>query len=207
VVLWLGLLLWPAPVAVLLSMAATAWLTGGLHEDGLADSCDALLGNAPKEQALAIMKDPRIGSYGVLGLVFVLALKAAALYGLALASLSMAAAALVVAHAVSRAMAVLLLARLPYAGDAQNAKARPMTLPAAPGHAMVAIAWAVLALLGGLAWLSPMQIAGAGAAAALVALLIALRLQQRLGGITGDTLGATQQCSELAVLLAVLAAA
>jgi adenosylcobinamide-GDP ribazoletransferase len=117
-------LMWPLPIAVLLSMAATVWLTGSFHEDGLADTCDGLGGAVSRERALEIMKDSRIGSYGAIALVLMLGLKAALLN--TQGSIVRTACAMVVAHAVSRAAPVVLLALLRYAGDAEHAKAKPM---------------------------------------------------------------------------------
>ena len=82
-VFWAAAHLWPATLAVLLSMVATVWITGAFHEDGLADTCDGLGGAVSRQRALDIMKDSRLGTYGTLGLLAVLALKAAALAGLA----------------------------------------------------------------------------------------------------------------------------
>ena len=70
-----ALQLWPPAVAAALALAGTLWLTAALHEDGLADSCDALLGAAPRERALAIMKDSHIGSYGAAALCLSLLLR------------------------------------------------------------------------------------------------------------------------------------
>ena len=196
--------LWPLPVAVSLSMATTVWLTGGFHEDGLADTCDGLGGAVSRERALAIMKDSRIGSYGALGLVLMLGLKATLLG--AQGSITRTACAMVFAHAVSRAAPVVLLALLPYAGDAEHAKAKPM---AQQVHASdVAIALLMAAIVAALlAW--PLGIAHTLAAlGAAVLATAAMRrwLRRRLGGYTGDTLGATQQGTEAALLLALAAA-
>jgi len=205
-VLWGASVLWPVPVAVLLSMAATVWLTGGFHEDGLADTCDGLGGSVSRERALAIMKDSRLGSYGALGLVLTLALKAAALSVVAGASIGLATASLVLAHAASRACAVALMSTLPYAGDAGQAKTKPMARPTGPVALVVAAAWTVL-VAASLALLLPAQfgvvrLAFTLLAAVAVALACAAWLRRRLGGYTGDALGATQQWTELAVYLA-----
>ena len=198
---------WPVPVVVLLSMAATVVATGGFHEDGLADTCDGLGGTAARERALAIMKDSRLGSYGVLGLAFTLALKAAVLCALLQHSPALAAAALVWAHAVSRAAAVALLATLPYAGDADHAKAKPMAQRARTVDAAVALGWVVALGAGlGLGPLAPLHLLLSAACAATVAAGCARWFLRRLGGYTGDTLGATQQWTELAVYLALAAA-
>lgn len=205
-VLWGASAVWPVPIAVLLSMVATVWLTGGFHEDGLADTCDGLGGSVSRERALEIMKDSRLGSYGALGLVLTLALKAAALSSVAGASIGLAAASLVLAHAVSRACAVVLMSVLPYAGEAAHAKARPMAQPTGAVAMVTAVAWAVL-LAAALWALVPAQfdvvrLALTLAGVAVIALLCAAWLRRRLGGYTGDTLGAAQQWTELAVYLA-----
>ena len=194
--------LWPLPVAVLLSMASTLILTGAFHEDGLADTFDALGGAVARERALEIMKDSRLGTYGTAALVVVLALKAAALLALG----AQAAMALLLAHTASRAMPVLLIRLLPYAGDAQAAKVKPLAQQVSWAGVSVACGWAMAAAL----LLTHFGVLRADAGAALlacaaVALLMALWLRRRLGGYTGDTLGATQQLAELAIYLALAA--
>jgi len=211
VMLALAAQVWPVSVAVLLSMAATVAATGGFHEDGLADTCDGLGGTAARERALTLMKDSRLGSYGVLGLAFTLALKAAVLCALLQHSLGLAAAALVWAHAVSRAAAVALLATLPYAGDTEHAKAKPMAQRARAADAAVALGWVAalgtgLSLGPGLGAVAPLPLLLSAACAGGVAAWCARWFLRRLGGYTGDTLGATQQWTELAVYLALAAA-
>ena len=195
---------WPLPVAVLLSMAATVWLTGGFHEDGLADTCDGLGGAVSRERALAIMKDSRIGSYGALGLVLMLGLKAALLG--AQGSTTRTACALVFAHAVSRAAPVVLLALLPYAGDAEHAKAKRMAQQVQRADVTIALllAGAIAVLLAGPLGLG--HTASALAAAVIATAAMRRWLRRRLGGYTGDTLGATQQGVEATLLLALCAA-
>jgi adenosylcobinamide-GDP ribazoletransferase len=203
-VFWAAAHLWPQPVAVLLSMAATVWLTGGFHEDGLADTCDGLGGAVSRERALAIMKDSRIGSYGALGLVLMLGLKAALLN--AQGSITRTACAMVLAHAVSRAAPVVLLALLPYAGDVEHAKAKPMAQQVHAADVAIALllAAAVAALLS--MPLGITHVLSAMAAAVLATAAMRRWLRRRLGGYTGDTLGATQQGTEAALLLALCAA-
>jgi adenosylcobinamide-GDP ribazoletransferase len=204
-VLWAAAQLWALPVAVLLSMAATVWLTGAFHEDGLADTCDGLGGAVSREQALLIMKDSRLGTYGAVGLVLVLALKAAALHELAVRELPAALAALPLAHAASRAACVVLLRLLPYGGDAEHAKAKPLTQQVSgPGLAIAGL-W-VLAVAGAvLRWLPASALLAGLLAILAVTVLMARWLRRRLAGYTGDALGATQQFSELAVYLAIAA--
>lgn len=205
-VLWLAAQLWPAPVAVLLSMAFTVWVTGAFHEDGLADTCDGLGGAVSRDQALLIMKDSRLGTYGAVGLLLVLALKATALHGLVMRDWAAALVALPLAHTWSRSATVVLLRCLPYGGDAEHAKAKPMAQRVDGLGLAVALVWALLAAGVAVLNLPAAALAAAALACVVVTLWMAQRLQRRLGGYTGDALGATQQFSELAVYLAVLAA-
>jgi adenosylcobinamide-GDP ribazoletransferase len=205
-VLWAAAHLWPAPLAVVLAMVATVWLTGAFHEDGLADTCDALGGSVSRERALEIMKDSRLGSYGTVGLVAVLALKAAALLGLALRNFELVLVALPLAHMWSRVVPVLLLRWLPYAGDIEHAKAKPMAQQASNTTLWVVLVWTLLAGAAAFGFgVEPQRLAMAAVAALAVALWMARWLRRRLGGYTGDTLGAAQQGAEVAIYLALLA--
>jgi adenosylcobinamide-GDP ribazoletransferase len=118
--------LWPAPVAATLAVAATMWLTACFHEDGLADTFDALLGATSRDRALAIMKDSRIGTYGAAALVLGLLLRVGLLAEMLRHDVGLAAACCVAGHAAGRACAVALMAALPYGGDDAHAKAKPL---------------------------------------------------------------------------------
>ena len=123
IVWWLASRRLPSGVSIGLMMAASLLLTGALHEDGLADTCDGLGGGASREQALAIMKDSRIGAYGALGLFFTLGLKWTTLAALPAA---LFAPSVIASHMLSRFGAIGLIAFLPYArAEAETgAKAR-----------------------------------------------------------------------------------
>lgn len=195
--LWLagGLGLPPLAMA-LIALAAMALATGALHEDGLADYADGC-GGSTRARALDIMRDSRIGSYGVLALILGVGLKAAALAELA-RNPGDAVLALVGAAAISRAGMAL--------GLRWMRPARPDGLGRQAGRpSRNAVAWA-----GGLgvALLLPLGLGAAvtalGATAA-VQLLVARHAHRRLGGQTGDVLGALQQSGEIAALLALSA--
>ncbi len=212
-VLWGALWLWPPTVAAALSVVATVWVTGAFHEDGLADTCDGLGGAVSRERALVIMKDSRIGSYGAVALVLALVLKVATVAGLAAlvphgTSAVLVLAAVVWGHAASRAAPVALVWRLPYAGDAEHAKAKPLAMQTDGRSVAVAVGW--LALLAfDLVALWPalaLPLLSSFAVGGVATGLCARWLRRRLGGFTGDTLGATQQIVELCMLLAWLAA-
>ena len=180
----------PGWVAAVLSLAATLLLTGALHEDGLADCCDGLLGGRTPADALRIMRDSRIGAYGTLGLVVVTGAKLGCVAELADPW------ALVAAHVVSRAWMAALPAALPYARTQGMAAG-----VAAPGWVGLVVA--------GVSGLAALLLLGPRAGAALgmsglVAVAVALYARRRIGGYTGDVLGATQQLTEVAVLLAEL---
>lgn len=213
-VLWAALQLWPPTVAAVISTVATLWLTGAFHEDGLADTFDALGGAVSRERALEIMKDSRIGSYGAAALVLMLLLKVSVLAALVVSAGALqAVVALVWAHAVSRAAPVWLVATMRYAGDAEHAKAKPLATQITRAETAVAGVWVLLASAAAVA-LTLLGSPGARPAVAVPLALLAVVLttwmcarwlRRRLGGFTGDTLGATQQLAEAAALLAWLA--
>ena len=198
-------------LAAALSTAAGLLLTGGLHEDGLADVADALGGQSSPERALQIMKDSQVGGYAVLALCMALLLKVCliALLGMVL-PVPLLGWLLVAAHVLSRFFPLLLSYKLPHVALAGLSKTRQMAgtikaMPLWPG------ALCCLPLLGfyGLpsgVWL--LSLAGAGGAACFVAsVCMGLWFKRRIGGFTGDCLGATQQVCELAFYLAALTAA
>jgi adenosylcobinamide-GDP ribazoletransferase len=190
-----ALRVFPAGIAVLLSMAATLALTGAFHEDGLADSCDAFGGGYTRDDVLRIMRDSRIGAFGAIGLVIALALKWQALAALP----PMRAAWLMIgAHAASRVVAASYLTTLEYVRPEGKAKqvAQRMS-PLALGYAAAL----------GLPWLMwPDWRAGCAALVALAVLRVLLGryFVRRIGGYTGDCLGFAQQLSELVIYLVVL---
>ncbi len=188
-------------VAAVGSTIATVLLTGAFHEDGLADVADGLGGSSDRRRALEIMKDSRLGSYGVLALVLALGIKAALLALLSAASLAAVLAALLAGHVVSRFFPLLLVRTLPYVADLDGSKSKPLADRIGPPGLAVAAAWCAVPLA--IAYL--VQGAGfvlAGLAASAAALAWMHRLcARRLQGFTGDALGATQQVCEIAFYL------
>lgn len=190
-------LLWPQPVAVLLSMAATIYATGAFHEDGLADTVDGLGGGWEKLRILEIMKDSRVGSYGVVAMVLALLGKFTLLSSLDAALLPFA---LIAGHAISRFCATLLLATMEYVREDALAKSKPLATRLSPGALLVAMLFALCGLIG-----LPLQNAlVACLLAALATFWLASKFRRWLGGYTGDCLGAVQQVSEIAFYLGLL---
>jgi adenosylcobinamide-GDP ribazoletransferase len=197
-----AILVWPQAVAVLLSTSAGIYLTGAFHEDGFADACDGLGGGATPQRVLEIMKDSRLGAYGAIGIALMLALKCASLAALPAARVP---AALLLAHPLSRLVAVSLIWRLRYAKEEGKAKPLATQMRAVDiGAACMTVGMvvAVLGMTGRLTWL---PLAASVIAAFAVADWLARKFMLRIGGYTGDCLGAVQQASEAACYLALLA--
>ncbi|XDD52077.1 adenosylcobinamide-GDP ribazoletransferase [Leptospira sp. WS92.C1] len=116
----------PIEISVILGMIVSILITGGFHEDGLADVCDAFGGGWGKEKILEIMKDSRIGTFGSLGLILSLALKFFLLVYLFKLSFWIFLYASWVSHAASRWFALVLMMLIPYARDNDLSKSKPM---------------------------------------------------------------------------------
>ena len=181
----------PSLIAALLSLVATLLLTGALHEDGLADTCDGLFGGRTRDDALRIMRDSRIGAFGVLGLGVVVGAKVAIL-----AALPSPFWAIVASHAVSRFWMVATAAALPYARPAGMARG-----VAAPSGLELGISGGIA-----LAALLPVgpNFGGALLYSTLIAVATIVWVRRQIGGYTGDILGAVQVLTETSVLLAIL---
>lgn len=192
----------PAPVAAVLSTAASIYITGAFHEDGFADTCDGLGGGLTRDRALEIMKDSRIGAYGAIGIVCMLAAKLSALAAL---PAHQAIAALLLAHPLSRLAATSLIWKLEYVRA--EGKAKPLA------HRMTNTEFAIAALGAGLpaalllatGWSTLPAILAAIAGALATTLWMGRLFVRRLGGYTGDCLGALQQLAEALIYVAILA--
>jgi len=194
---WLALQRFAAPLAVAMSMVTTLLLTGALHEDGLADCCDAFGGGHHRDDVLRIMKDSRIGAFGAIGLVLSLLIKWQALTELATLTPLGAAFWMIAAHAASRAGTIVYLSTLEYARA--DGKARPFAK--APWSS------AAVALLIGLPtlfWMGTPLGCLLLAVGCVLHALLGYWFKHRLNGYTGDCLGLAQQIFEIAIYLTVL---
>jgi adenosylcobinamide-GDP ribazoletransferase len=189
----------PAFASALLALAATMAMTGALHEDGLADTADGLGGGKTREQKLEIMKDSRIGSYGVLALIVGVGLRAAALTTAVEDTRLHLLGALVAAHAGSRALLPLLMRALPPVRPGGLAASVGVPSSASSITALVlgtaAVFWGLGDVLGLLGFV----------AAAIGMVAVGALARRQLGGYTGDVLGAAQQIGEIILLLAAVA--
>jgi len=184
--------------AAFLVVAGGVILTRGLHLDGLADAADALGSLAPRERMLEIMKDSRVGTFGVLALVLTLGAKWVAVARLVESG---TAVCIVAAYVASRAAQAELATVLPYA-RAEGGTARGFVGGARGGHRLAA--WIFALAIAGVAC-GPAGI-GALVGGWSVARLLGRRFRKVLGGVTGDLLGATSEIVETVVLLACAAA-
>lgn len=188
-------------------VAVGALVTGGLHEDGLADTADGFGGGWSPEQRLTIMDDPRQGTFGVLAIVASVTIRVAALAHLAAERSGGAGPWTVVVvapaiHLLARGWAVAALVTTPPArseglGHTAGADAgrRPTRLLA------TLVGWAgVAGVLAG-----PVAGLAAVAAGGLVAVAMVAMSRARIGGLTGDVAGAVEQLAEMAGLVAVAA--
>ena len=189
----------PPAASALLALAATMLMTGALHEDGLADMADGLGGGRTRERKLEIMKDSRIGSYGVLALIIGVGLRWAALTALIQDTRLHLVGALVAAHAGSRALLPLLMRALP--------PARPGGLAASVGvpSSLSSIAALVLGTAATFWGLGDRQGLVGIVAAAIGMVAVGALARRQLGGYTGDVLGAAQQVGEIVLLLVAVA--
>lgn len=193
-------LIWPPVIAALLALAVEALLTGAFHEDAVADFCDAFGGTATGDDAVRIMRDSRIGTYGAIGLGFSVALRLAAIVALPTA---LATAAIVAAATFGRFWAVSLAAILASRAEAGGVAARM-------GSRVPRGRWAAAVLLTmpgvvPLAVLDPMPLLIATGLGMVFLWWLARFLEARIGGTTGDCLGFAAYMGQVSLLLAVIA--
>lgn len=176
------------PLAALFPLAFLLLATGALHEDGLADVCDAIRAHRPREKMLAILKDSRIGAFGAAALVMSLLVRWQAIAALAEPR------GLAASGALSRMTMVVLAAASPPAGSGLGAEfVRSLTR----STALAAIA------LGGAAAAATVGARAGPLLLAQVVLVLAARAWfiRRLGGVNGDCLGAASVVSEMLSLV------
>ncbi|EUC69000.1 cobalamin 5-phosphate synthase [Alcanivorax sp. 97CO-5] len=181
---------WATGICVALILVFHLWITGAFHEDGLADSVDALGGGYTVARRLEIMKDSRIGTYGTVALIMALGLK-----GLLLAEAKTVWLALLLSPVVSRLTPLWLMRFLPYVTDPNTSKSKPVAEGFSTQRLCVATALTVVVA----------ALAGAVIPALLSVVVVALLwggyLWRHLRGYTGDTLGASVVLCELVFLL------
>ena len=180
----------PPELAILLSMLATIFITGAFHEDGFADFCDGFGGGYTRERILTIMKDSRIGIYGSIGLVGILAAKFMSLHSLDVASIPVV---LLAGHSLSRLMPILVIYTSEYSREDATSKTKPI---GKKGKGFDFI----LALFFGLALLIFIPITYSLTilpTLLLTTYIFRSYITRKIGGYTGDCLGTLQQIAEV----------
>lgn len=190
----------PPLVASSVAVATALLITGAFHHDGLADMADAFGGGWDLEQRLSILKDSRLGTYGTAALTMALIIEVATLSSF---DRWRALTVLVVAHAVSRAAAVIVMTIAPVVGDGMGASyMSEIGWPQAAAAVGAAAAATGLAATTSPQWWLAVVMVGAVAVATVAVIGLSNR---KIGGVTGDVLGATQVITFL-VCLVVLSA-
>ena len=209
----------PAPltplVAAVLGTVFSVMLTGAFHEDGLADVADGLGGSQDRKRALEIMKDSRVGAFGVLAVVLALLAKVSLLALIGSVSPRWMVLGVFAAHVVSRTWPLLLIRLMPHVGDAAGSKSKPLADQISAAALATAFLWCFGALAGVVCGYVAIKtialtdrlelvvapLAWAIAASGLGFAYMGRLLNRRLQGFTGDGLGATQQVCEIALYL------
>jgi len=188
-------MLFPPAFAITLVLAFLIWISGGLHEDGLADVADGMGGGWTAEQRLRIMKDSRIGAFGASILVLALLAKYAALSSMDSSRLD---AAIVTAQILGR------WAFLPL-GFFNAAASEGLGAEFMKGLSAKAVTTGTVLSIFAVAWLCRARALGAVAAAIAIITLASIYFRRRIGGISGDCFGATFQFVEIATYAVFLA--
>jgi adenosylcobinamide-GDP ribazoletransferase len=178
-------------------MVASVLTTGAFHEDGFADVCDGFGGGWTKEKILDIMKDSRIGAYGVIGLFLLFLLKFLILKELWEHDLWFCLKALLLAHVLSRFAAVTVIYTHEYAREDATSKIKPIAKKLNLQNLVISALWLFPALL----LFQDVVIFLVILPVYAMKMYLAMYFQKWIGGYTGDCLGATQQITEIVALM------
>ncbi len=191
-------------LSVLLGLVTSILLTGAFHEDGFADVCDGFGGGWTKEKILTIMKDSRVGTYGVTGLILMIGLKTGTTVEL-LERYSSTVFFLVVitSHTISRTLAMAIIWGLSYARDEEDSKAKPVANGIDLSSTLIGAVFGLLPLIA-LTFLTSWLIIISIVLPIVATIYLGRYFKKWIGGYTGDCLGATQQVTEMIFLLSIL---
>jgi len=197
-------------IALLASMIAGILTTGAFHEDGFADVCDGFGGGWTKEKILVIMKDSRLGTFGVIGLIAMLSAKFMLLRELPkftppaigatmnpLVNYRIFIGIVLTAHALSRYAAMTMIQQYDYVSDSDTSKSKPaVSQRLSPGSLLVATLFALLPLV-----LLPPAFLLTLVPVAIARYFLGAYFHKWIGGYTGDCAGAMQQVTEIVFYL------
>jgi len=199
---WLSIDVFSTNLCIAFSILASILLTGAFHEDGFADCCDAFGGGWTKEKILTIMKDSRLGTYGVVGLIGIIGFKFLLLQSLQLTSSTLQLLTIIItAHSFSRLMAVFTMQQLQYVQDIDSSKSKPLA------NRKLSVLELTIAISGSfIGFLAlPLIFTVTIPFVVITQYLAGLYFKKWIGGYTGDCLGATQQICEIVFYVAIIA--
>jgi adenosylcobinamide-GDP ribazoletransferase len=202
VVLWAASFVLPMSVCIVLSIMASVWTTGAFHEDGFTDVCDSFGAGWNKAQILTIMKDSRIGAYGVIGMVLLVLLKFMALSEIAQRDgTTLLLFVIVNAHTTSRFIASTFVHTHDYVQDLDVSKSKPI---ASQRLSLAEMSYSGIITLVPFVLFQNWRFLLVLPIAYLSKIYLGYYFKKHIGGYTGDCLGATQQVSEVVFYLAIL---
>lgn len=188
----------PIDICLVLMMIASVLLTGAFHEDGFTDVCDSFGGGYGKEKILTIMKDSRIGAYGVVGMILLFLLKFLSMKHLAETSFLDFLIILLIAHSSSRYLSGLMIHTHKYVTDIDQSKSKPLANKALPKQTLlVGLVFTLLPFL----WFQNLWMLLVLPFACLGKLYLGWYFNKHIGGYTGDCLGTVQQVTEILIYL------
>ncbi|MEC5147419.1 adenosylcobinamide-GDP ribazoletransferase [Chitinophaga sp. 212800010-3] len=188
----------PMAVSLLLAIITSVWMTGAFHEDGFADMCDGFGGGWTKEKILEIMKDSRIGTYGMIGLLLIMLLKFLCLRELPLYKAMLA---IISAQPLSRFTAVTVIFTHKYVRENEDSKAKPLAKGISRTDLLIAGLLGCLPFGAAIIFLQNYTLLVTIPALLLARWYLVRLMQKWIGGYTGDCLGAVQQVSETVIYL------
>jgi adenosylcobinamide-GDP ribazoletransferase len=182
--------LFSKPISILITMVSSILLTGAFHEDGFADFCDGFGGGYTKEKILEIMKDSRLGTYGTIGIFFILLLK---FFLLLEFELNLIPAILIIGNSFSRLISMSVVMILNYVSE--NGKAKPIATKMEISEFIFLVFFGLFPLL----FFKSLFIILAIIPQIGLLFYFQMYLKKTIGGYTGDCLGALQQISEISI--------
>lgn len=190
-------------LAVLFSMVATLLLTGAFHEDGFADVCDGFGGGWTKDKILDIMKDSRLGTYGVAGLILLLGIRFIAIIQVtsdvnAIVVLGI----FIIAHTLSRFAAIMVAFNHSYARSSESKAGTAVAENSRVLNLMIAAGFTLLPMSALIFYTGESSIAFILIPVVLITYYLGYYFKKWIGGYTGDCLGAVQQLTEVVIYLA-----
>lgn len=189
--------LFSTEIALIISMIASIWTTGAFHEDGFADVCDGFGGGWTKDKILLIMKDSRLGTYGTVGIIFILATKFLSLSEIPTEYIALT---IISGHSISRFTATALIFTHPYVRETNDSKSKPAADKMTLNSFVVSAFFGLLPLVffqNHLVFLVLIPLA-------ITKWWLSRFFKKWIGGQTGDCAGALQQLSEVIYYLSIL---